>query len=357
MNRLKSENISIIDRQGAAQGLSEVIAGLGINRLKEIILNDLYMNITNSNINIREGYISLLIYLPTSFGIKLQPYLPEMIPCILKGLADEIEGVRESSLKAGQMIIKNYAITSIDLLLPELEKGLFDDSWRIRFSSLQLVGDLFIKILGISNNNNIMMNDDEEDELEDNDDINNDDIDEEEEEGIIINENNHNKHQLINILGKDRYQSILASIYILRNDITGSIRLNSLKIWKSVVNNTPKVMKEILPKTMEILINFLASTSFDKRQLAAKSLGDLVRKLGENILEEIIIIFENGLKNKDSNTRQGVCIGMGEVMMNGGKSLIGEFIPKIIPLIKNTLIDPDSEVREAAAKAFEAEAA
>ena len=53
-------------------------------------------------------------------------------------------------MKAGQRIITTYADTAVGLFLPELEKGLFDDNWRIRYSSIQLLGDLLFKVTGVS---------------------------------------------------------------------------------------------------------------------------------------------------------------------------------------------------------------
>lgn len=53
---------------------------------------------------------------------------------------------------------------------------------------------------------------------------------------------------------------------------------------------------------------------FNNCQVAARTLGDLVKKLGERVLPEIIPILEKGLDSDQSDQRQGVCIGLSEIM-------------------------------------------
>lgn len=134
LQTLKTDT-SGVDRQGAAQGLSEVLSGLGMERM-EGLLPEVIASVSSPRPYVREGFMSLLVYLPATFGHRFTPHLARIIPPILNGLADSEELVRSAAMKAGRMIVSNYSNKAIDLLLPELEKGMFDSGWRIRVSNL-----------------------------------------------------------------------------------------------------------------------------------------------------------------------------------------------------------------------------
>lgn len=47
-----------------------------------------------------------------------------------------------------------------------------------------------------------------------------------------------------------------------------------------------------------------------------------MRKLGEKILPEIIPILEEGLRSQKSDERQGVCIGLSEIMKSTSRDAV-----------------------------------
>lgn len=54
-----------------------------------------------------------------------------------------------------------------------------------------------------------------------------------------------------------------------RSDTQLVVRQASLHVWKIVVSNTPRTLREILPTLFSLLLGFLASTCPDKRTVLA----------------------------------------------------------------------------------------
>ncbi|XP_053680198.1 eIF-2-alpha kinase activator GCN1 [Anopheles nili] len=330
MQTLTSESSSV-DRSGAAQGLSEVVGGLGVEKLHKL-MPEIIATAERTDIapHVKDGYIMMFIYMPSAFPNDFTPYIGQIINPILKALADENEYVRDTALKAGQRIVNLYAESAITLLLPELEKGLFDDNWRIRYSSVQLLGDLLYKISGVSGKMTTQTASEDDN---------------------FGTEQSHKA--IIRSLGGDRRNRVLAGLYMGRSDVSLMVRQAALHVWKVVVTNTPRTLREILPTLFSLLLGCLASTSYDKRQVAARTLGDLVRKLGERVLPEIIPILERGLSSDQADQRQGVCIGLSEIMASTSRDMVLTFVNSLVPTVRKALADPLPEVRHAAAKTFD----
>ena len=110
--------------------------------------------------------------------------------------------------------------------------------------------------------------------------------------------------------------------------------------------------------------------------MAARTLGDLVKKLGERVLPEIIPILEkgnylyiflnfffifycqlfvyfSGLSSPAPEKRQGVCVGLSEIMSSTSRDMVLSFVNSLVPTVRRALCDESPEVRAAAAKTFD----
>jgi hypothetical protein len=76
MSTLKSDT-GAGDRLGSAQALSEVLAGLGTGRLEET-LPSILQNVASNRASVREGFMSLFIFLPVCFGNSFANYLSKI---------------------------------------------------------------------------------------------------------------------------------------------------------------------------------------------------------------------------------------------------------------------------------------
>eukprot|EP00731_Ephydatia_muelleri_P027538 Em0019g411a len=328
LTTLQSESSSV-DRSGAAQGLSEVLFAQGVERLTQLMPRFVaFSQDLTQPTHVRDGYLLLFVYLPVAFKDEFVPFISNILPSVLKGLADESEFIRDTALQAGQTIVSRYADTAVELFMPELERGLFDENWRIRHSSIQLLGDFLFKISGVSGK---MSTESEED----------DNFGTEEARQAIIN-----------ILGVERRNRVLAGLYMGRSDVSLIVRQASLHVWKVVVTNTARSLREILPTLIHLLLGCLASSNADKRKVAARTLGDLVRKLGERVLPDVIPMLEQGLKTDKKEERQGVCIGLSEIIQQTSKDSVVLYVDSLVPTVQAALCDSHPDVRAAAAQTF-----
>uniref|UniRef100_A0A0E0P0K8 TOG domain-containing protein n=1 Tax=Oryza rufipogon TaxID=4529 RepID=A0A0E0P0K8_ORYRU len=279
------------------------------------------------------------------------PYIGLLLPEVKKVLVDPIPEVRAVAARAlGSLIIgmgeeifpdlvpwlldtlksdSSNVERSLPLLLPAIEDGIFSDNWRIRQSSVELLGDLLFKVAGTSGKAILEGGSDDE--------------------GASTEAHGR---AIIDVLGREKRNEVLAAIYMVRSDVSLTVRQAALHVWKTIVANTPRTLKEIMPVLMDTLISSLASSSSERRQVAGRSLGELVRKLGERVLPSIIPILSQGLKDPDASRRQGVCIGLSEVMGSAGKHQLLSFMDLLIPTIRTALCDSTQEVRESAGLAF-----
>ncbi|KAI0426327.1 armadillo-type protein [Xylaria sp. FL1042] len=324
MQTLKSES-GAGDRLGSAQALSEVLAGLGTTRLEEI-LPTILQNVESSKAVVREGFMSLFVFLPVCFGNSFANYLGKIIPPILTGLTDEIESIRDTALRAGRLLVKNFATRAVDLLLPELERGLADDSYRIRLSSVELVGDLLFNLTGITGNADA---EDEEEKAK--------------EAGASLRE----------VLGVEKRNKILSALYICRCDTAGAVRTAAISVWKALVA-TPRILKELTPTLTQLIIRRLGSSSMEHKVIASNALGELIRRAGDGVLSTLLPTLEEGLQTStDTNAKQGICLALKELISSASDEALEDHEKTLISVVRTALTDFDEDVREAAAEAFD----
>ncbi|KAI0855068.1 armadillo-type protein [Xylaria cubensis] len=324
MQTLKSDT-GAGDRLGSAQALSEVLAGLGTTRLEEI-LPTILQNVESSKAVVREGFMSLFVFLPVCFGNSFANYLGKIIPPILAGLTDEIDTIRETALRAGRLLVKNFATRAVDLLLPELERGLADDSYRIRLSSVELVGDLLFNLTGITGNADA---EDEEEKAK--------------EAGASLRE----------VLGVEKRNKILSALYICRCDTAGAVRTAAIGVWKALVA-TPRILKELTPTLTQLIIRRLGSSSMEHKVIASNALGELIRRAGDGVLSSLLPTLEESLQTStDTSAKQGICLALKELISSASDEALQDHEKTLISVVRTALTDFDEDVREAAAEAFD----
>eukprot|EP01012_Entosiphon_sulcatum_P060111 TRINITY_DN848_c0_g1_i1.p1 TRINITY_DN848_c0_g1~~TRINITY_DN848_c0_g1_i1.p1 ORF type:complete len:2887 (+),score=549.09 TRINITY_DN848_c0_g1_i1:22-8661(+) len=395
---------SPVERMGAAQGFSEVIAAIGVTRLDQL-LPDILVNCGHPKHFVREGYFHVFVFLPHALRTAFQPYIGKIFDRLLQGLADEAENVRGVALRAGQTIVGQYGQNCLALMLPALGKGLFAEAHRIRHSSLLLLGDLLLRVatqhFKTTKPKRVEKEESEDEDEEDHseeleaalrkkrekeerrrlrnskgaaqesesDDDEEDEEEEEEEAPDFISQprqtdllalkrlrSDKSSDSVVTALHEiigDKIYDLLSAIQMLKSDSQVVVRNEATNVWKALVDNTPSMLRRILPVLTHHLVTSLAEGETERTIMAGRALGDLVGKLGSAVVPLLIPILERGLDARDAKTRHGVCLGFTELLSSATRSQLADHVPVVVPCITRAMCDADDAVRQTGGAAFD----
>ncbi|KAK6590141.1 hypothetical protein RS030_172583 [Cryptosporidium xiaoi] len=385
-NTLSSE-VGQTLKSGVSASLAEILSVFGIEKFKKILpyilsqvcLTDnvsrddkvFEVNVggdnTNSLSSRKEGYIGLFVYLPQAFGEELGYLMPEILPKLLYCFGDESDIVRETALKACKSLVMHFGSGHAGYILQPLEDGLANNNWRVRLNCCILLGILLNMLIKgqLDSTGNSLCND--TNVLED--------------AGFSL----------------QRRSYILAAIYMARNDENMSVKNNASALWKSLVQNTPQTLKDILPILIRRIINSLSNSGSTWGGVtdtevksnendcinndgivnnnvyynAVQCLKDLLDKFGNSLQSQLLPIFyqnfggvldENGINyellikkgemgsdlmytNPNVSARVGACVGLLELLKVIKKNDLKSSTNSFLPLIRMGLSDTEFRVR------------
>lgn len=319
---------------GAAQGLAEICGVCSDGHKQDLIIQWVlsFRNIKDDS-SAREGMMWFLTFLPYTLKESFAQRIDTVLPVILKGLSDNNDGVREVAMRAGKVTVSVLGMNHAVELAPAICSGLFQEDWRIRLDSLQLLGELMFligdtKIDSLNNGSG-----EEEDGCTPNNALK-----------VITNIKAH--------IGIDKTVEVLSALYMTRADVVVQVRQSALMIWKTVVSNTPRTLLEIMPVLVQLIVDKLSSNIDDLQEMAGKTVGELVTKLGDKILPAIIEPLQKGLMSEQESRRLGSSVGLLQVLDACSRKQCEQHIETIIGAIRLALCDSSSQVIELAARSF-----
>ncbi|KAH8055583.1 protein kinase regulator [Aureococcus anophagefferens] len=314
------------ERSGAAQALSLVLNELGEDRVATCLTSSLAPLGRQETAAGREGALWCVRYLARDTA-EFSPLVGDALGCVLDGLADDADPVREVALLAGKQLVRSHGREELRVLLPSLEARLLGTAWRIRAAAAQLIGELLC-LVGDAKPVGVAV-----EELDDIDAAMGDEA-----TGALIEEQ----------IGAAGWRNTLSSLYIARLDAVAAVRQAAVEVWKTVVPNTPRALRDILPVLVARLVAMLTPAGADggaprgpaaprppadassddddsgdedldegdsgRGEAAPRAaLGDVVKKIGDRVVPELVPLLRESFAEGDEATRVGVCLGLAEV--------------------------------------------
>ena len=306
---LNTKAIATSEKLGAAQGFAELIsvhgeAYYGVN-VEEVIIKS-----KDDDYEVRESYRSVIVFLPDSYA-NFVHVLPEMVPLMIEGLADDADQVRKISMRSVKICIKQYAKVAPNQLVMPVLRMMFSTDARVRQSSSILMYQLVKEL-----------------------------------------ENDVIKAQP-KYVDLDTKYKVLASMFILKYDLIEKVHTQASQIWKNLVDNQLIILKQVIDTLIEIVFNIIQSTSYELQEMGLACMRGLVEKFGEKLVGRALDIFEHLLDMAtESQQTVGICRVMFNMVSASTFRLLTVISPRMIGILEDNLSSESEEIRAWSAKVF-----
>jgi len=221
-----------VERSGAAQSLSQILAHIDEAKANEVVTTVLAAA-NHPKDHVREGVMWMLTFLPAALSdARYSSMLRELLSVVVVGLSDEEDAVRTVAMKAGEMCVVQDAARHASVIVPVLEEGLQDSKWRIRVATIKLLGDLLFEVGETHAIGDLGQGDGEAE---------------------VNMATMQTAANILRVLGRELRDAVIASVYIAKSDSNQAVRQHATLVWKSVVYNTPSTIRDTLEVIMDKL--------------------------------------------------------------------------------------------------------
>eukprot|EP01017_Pseudomicrothorax_dubius_P006894 TRINITY_DN12058_c0_g1_i5.p1 TRINITY_DN12058_c0_g1~~TRINITY_DN12058_c0_g1_i5.p1 ORF type:complete len:858 (+),score=270.98 TRINITY_DN12058_c0_g1_i5:167-2740(+) len=265
---------------------------------------------------LRESFIGVFVYLPQVLDSEFEVYLKDVLDHIIDSLADENENIRNLGQRVVKILIQRFGGAKTKLLLEPVYEGMSHPSWRKRNSSIVLMAEMLEILRRVERTSG----------------------------GTSGN--------------SETIDRILASVYILMQDTTETIRSFAAQTWKTFVENTPKKLRAILGLLFRRLVELMALPDDELQEISKASLMHFVGKYGDalfgEIMEALLIVKRDATtpERLNPNILRGVNMVLKEVAFTLSPKALSAHKDTILRTISDLLTVPDKFLRRSAFDVF-----
>lgn len=254
---LNQKQLHSSERSGAAQGFAEIISVHGVKYFEDTVKQIVGLS-NDPQSHIRESYRNVMVFLATCYD-NFVKYLPRLLPIMIQGLSDDVEEVRKISLRNVKICIKLYGKQAPTQLVTPIMEMMFHRDFRVRQSSSVLMYQLVKEL----------------------------------ENDIIKSQPKY--------VTQEVKAEILSSMFILKYDIIERVATQAAQIWKNIIENQLKVLKQIIHTLIKQLFDIIQLTDvMELQEMGLNCMRGIVEKFGEKFCGETIDILESYMERATS---------------------------------------------------------